>query len=193
MRSYHPSAGAVAIDGQDLRDVTRASLVAHVSVVPQAIGVFNASVLDNLRYARLDATLDECRAACCAVGLHDKIDGSFANGYHEVVGERGSKLSGGELQRLAIARVLLRDARVVLLDEATSNLDAETEAGIQEHLCRWGAGRTVVIVAHRLASIAHADAILAVRDGRIVEHGTREELLARKGYFYELWEKQRLG
>ncbi|MCJ1393920.1 hypothetical protein MMC18_006796 [Xylographa bjoerkii] len=193
MRSYDTTSGSITIDGQDIKDIKKATLLQHISIVPQSIGVFNTSILENLRYAKLDATLEECEEVCRAVGLHEKITSSFDKGYDEVIGEKGGKLSGGELQRLAIARVLLRDSKIVLFDEAMSSLDAETEYKIQEYLRKWCVGRTVIIVAHRLITISHADVILAVKDGRIVERGSQEELLAKKGYFYELWDKQKLG
>ncbi|KAK4187464.1 heavy metal tolerance protein [Podospora australis] len=191
-RAYDVRTGSIKIDGQDLRDVKLGSLREHISVVPQNIGVFNASVMDNLRYANPEATKEQIEEACEAAALHKRILG-FPNGYDEKVGEKGVKLSGGELQRLAIARALLRPAQIVLFDEATSNLDAETEARIQEYLRKWYVGRTVVVVAHRLATIANADLILSFKNGQIVEAGRAEELLAKKGYFHLLWEKQRLA
>ncbi|KAK3940026.1 heavy metal tolerance protein [Diplogelasinospora grovesii] len=190
-RAYDVTKGSIKIDGQDVRDVRLASLREHISIVPQNIGVFNTTVLENLRYANLEATREQIEQACKAAALHKRIV-AFPNGYDEVVGEKGSKLSGGELQRLAIARALLRKAQIVLFDEATSNLDAETEASIQDYLRNWYNGRTVVVVAHRLATIATADMILAVKDGQIVEAGRHEDLLAKQGYFYQLWNKQRL-
>ncbi|CAI4214346.1 unnamed protein product [Parascedosporium putredinis] len=189
MRAYDPSSGRILIDGQDISLVRKQSLMDHIGIVPQSIGVFNTTILENLRYGKPDATLEECQEACRAVCLHDKI-ASFELGYEEVVGERGSKLSGGELQRLATARLLLRDPKIALFDEAMSSLDSGTEAKIQEYLQTWSAGRTVVMVAHRLVTIVHADLILAVKNGQIVERGTHEELLAKGGYYYELWYKQ---
>lgn len=191
IRSYD-AAGSITVDGQDIKSIRKESLIQHIGIVPQNVGVFNTSVLGNLRYAKPSATLEECQEACRTVSLHEKIT-SFKHGYDEIVGEGGSKLSGGELQRLAIARVLLRDPEIVLLDEASSNLDSETETQIQEHLRKWAMNRTVVIVAHRLASVAHADLILAVKDGHVVEQGSHKELLEKKGYFWELWEKQKLA
>ena len=190
MRSYDTTSGSVIIDGQDIKDVRKVTYLEHVSIVPQNVGVFNVSILENLRYAKFDVTLEGCKEVMRAVGLHEKITDSFEKGYAEVVGEKGVKLSGGELQRLAIARVLLRESKLVLFDEAMSSLDSETESKIQEYLRKWCVGRTVIIVAHRLATIAHADRILAFKDGHIVERGTYKELLAKKGYFYELWDKQ---
>ena len=192
-RSYDPTFGKISINSQNIQDVRKATLLQHIAIVPQDIGVFSTTVLENLRYGKFDATLAECEEACRAVGLHDKISKSFDKGYQEELGERGRTLSGGELQRLAIARALVRGSNIVLLDEAMSSLDAETEAGVQEYLRKWTIGRTVIIVSHRLATITHADMILAVKNGNIVERGTHAELLAKKGYFYELWLKQKLA
>jgi ABC-type multidrug transport system fused ATPase/permease subunit len=192
IRSYDTTSGRILIDGQDIRELDRQSLIQHITMVPQKIDVFNVSVLENLRYAKLDATMEECQEVCQAVGLHEKIINSFEKGYEECIGEDGVKLSGGELQRLAIARALLKDAKIVLLDEATSNLDSETELKIQEYLKKWAVNRTVIIVAHRLASISHAHLIVAIKDGRIVESGEYKKLLTNKGYFYDLWNMQQL-
>lgn len=191
-RTYDVKSGTIRIDGQDLRDVNQELLREQMSIVPQLIGVFNASILENLRYANLEATREQIEQACEAAALHKKIM-SFPDGYDQVVGERGVKLSGGERQRLAIARALLRRGRIVLLDEATSDLDAETESRIQDYLREWYVGRTVIVVAHRLATIAKADLIISVRDGQVVEAGRHDELLQKKGYFYTLWNKQRLA
>ena len=193
LRGYETTSGKISIDGQDIKDIRKESLIRNISTVPQKIGAFNASITENLRYAKPDATLEECEEVCKAVGLHEKIVDTFDEGYEEKIGENGGKLSGGELQRLAIARILLRDAKIVLLDEATSSLDSETEFNIQEHLRKWAVGRTVIIVAHRLATISRADLVLAVKDGRVVEQGSHAELLAQKGYFKELWDMQQLG
>lgn len=194
-RLHDVDAGSIRIDGQDIRDVRLGSLMQHVSIVPQIISVFNDTVASNLKYGNLTATQADCEAACEAAALHKKIVGGFQKQYEEVVGESGTRMSGGELQRLAIARVLVRhDAsnKIVLFDEAMSSLDSETEWDIQRRLREFGKGRTVVIIAHRLATVAHADLILAVKDGVIVESGGQEELLAKKGYYYRLWDKQRL-
>ncbi|KAK3320189.1 P-loop containing nucleoside triphosphate hydrolase protein [Cercophora scortea] len=191
-RAYDVTDGAIRVDGQDLRSVRLSSFREHLSLVPQSIGVFNMSILENLRYANLNASSEQIEDACRAAALHDKIM-KFQDGYAQVVGEKGVKLSGGELQRLAIARALLREARIVLFDEATSNLDAETEERIQDYLRKWYAGRTVVVVAHRLATVANADLIISFKDGQVVEAGRHDELLAKRGYFYQLWNKQRLA
>jgi ABC-type transport system involved in Fe-S cluster assembly fused permease/ATPase subunit len=191
-RAYDVSSGSIKVDDQDVRDVRLESLLEQISIVPQTIGVFNTSILTNLKYSKLDATRKDCEEACHGAALHKKIS-LLPKGYDEAVGTRGMKLSGGELQRFAIARVLLRDSKIVLFDEAMSSLDSETESRIQSHLRKWCAGRTVIIIAHRLATISHTDLILAVKDGRIVEAGRQTELLAKKGYYYELWDKQRLA
>lgn len=190
-RSYDVSSGSVRVDGQDVRGLRLASFMKHVAVVPQIIGVFNGTIEDNVKYGRLSATREDVERACETAALHKKIL-SFKDGYHEKVGEKGTKLSGGEMQRLAIARVLLRDARIVLFDEAMSSLDSETEWTIQARLREFCREKTVIIISHRLATVAHADLILAVKNGVIVERGGQEELLARKGYYYSLWNKQRL-
>lgn len=194
-RKYDVSAGSIRIDGQDIRHVQLTSLLRHITVVPQTIDVFSDTVRANLQYGNLAATQHECEAACEAAALHKKIVTAFPAQYNEKIGKFGTKLSGGELQRLAIARAMLRhDAKIVLLDEAMSSLDSETEWTIQQRIRDFYKGRTVVIITHRLATAAHADLILAVKDGRIVESGTQAELLAKKekGYFYSLWTKQRL-
>jgi ABC-type transport system involved in Fe-S cluster assembly fused permease/ATPase subunit len=189
-RHYDVAHGAIRIDGQDLRSVTLDSLRDTFGMVPQDPSLFNVSIRDNIRYARLDATDDDIHAACRAAAIHDKIL-SFPDGYDATVGERGVKLSGGELQRLAIARAILRRPRIVLLDEATSMIDAETEAVIQRAFRNLSRDRTTFIVAHRLSTIQHADLILVVRDGRIVERGTHEELFRRRGGMYmALWSNQ---
>ncbi|TLD25263.1 hypothetical protein PspLS_05600 [Pyricularia sp. CBS 133598] len=192
-RTHDATSGSVLIDGQDVRAVRRASLLDRIAVVPQLAGVLGATVLDNVRYGRPLASEEQVEAACKAAHLHHKITTAFSDGYAEKVGSRGStQLSGGEAQRLAIARALVRDARIVVFDEAMSSLDSETEWKIQTHLREWCRGRTVVIVAHRLATVAQADLILAIKDGKIVESGTQAELLAKEGYYHNLWTKQKL-
>ncbi|ROV88471.1 hypothetical protein VMCG_10454 [Cytospora schulzeri] len=191
-RTYDATEGCIRVDGQDIREVRLASLMKHICIVPQIIGVFNATLLENLKYGNLEAIQEECEAACETAAFHNKIK-NFTAGYEERVGEKGTKLSGGELQRLAIARVLLRDSKIVLFDEAMSSLDSETEWKIQERLREWCVGKTVIIIAHRLATVAHADLILAVKGGVIVESGRQEDLLERRGYYFDLWDKQRLN
>ncbi|KAF7192396.1 Heavy metal tolerance protein [Pseudocercospora fuligena] len=188
-RYYDVAEGAIRIDGQDIREVTLDSMRDSFGMVPQDPSLFNVSIMENIRYARLDATDQEVHDACRAAAIHDKIM-SFPDGYKATVGERGVKLSGGELQRVAIARAILRRPKIVLLDEATSQIDAETEALIQEAFKRLTADRTTFIVAHRLSTIQHADLILVINDGQIVERGTHDELFRKKGKYVALWSKQ---
>lgn len=190
-RQYDVDHGSIRVDGQDIRHVQLGSLLRHIGIVPQIISVFNDTVRQNLKYGNFDATQEDCEAACEVAALHNKIKG-FPGQYGQKIGEQGTKLSGGELQRLAIARVVLRDSKIVLFDEAMSSLDSETEWKIQARLRELCADKTVVIIAHRLATLAHANLILAVKDGVIVESGRQEELLAKRGYYYSLWDKQRL-
>jgi ABC-type transport system involved in Fe-S cluster assembly fused permease/ATPase subunit len=188
-RYYDVTGGRILIDGQDIRDVKLDSLREIFGMVPQDPALFNTTIMDNVRYARLDATDDEVKDACRAAAIHDKIE-SFPDKYKSKVGERGVKLSGGELQRVSIARAILRQPKIVLLDEATSMVDAETEATIQHAFKRLAAGRTTFVIAHRLSTIQHADLILVVNDGEIIERGTHEELFRMKGKYVALWSKQ---
>jgi ABC-type transport system involved in Fe-S cluster assembly fused permease/ATPase subunit len=189
LRYYDVSNGGIRIDGQDIRNVTLASLREVFGIVPQDPSLFNISLLENIRYARVEATDEEVKQACRAAAIHDRII-SFPDGYQTKVGERGVKLSGGELQRVAIARAILRDPRIILLDEATSSVDTETEAAIQEAFRHLTKGRTTFVVAHRLSTIQHADLILVVHNGQIVERGTHEQLYALNGKYTGLWSKQ---
>ncbi|KAL8959364.1 MAG: hypothetical protein Q9193_003764 [Seirophora villosa] len=188
-RFYDVTAGTLSIDGQDVRDVTLESLRSHIGVVPQDPSMFNDTVMNNVRYSRLDATDEEVMQACKAAAVHDKIL-SFTDGYSSTVGEKGVKLSGGELQRLAIARAILKDPDIILLDEATSSVDTDTESRIQSALFELTKGRTTITVAHRLSTVVDADIILVIKDGTIVEQGPPKELLAAKGNYYDLWCKQ---
>jgi ABC-type multidrug transport system fused ATPase/permease subunit len=188
-RFYDATAGSITIDGQDVRDVTVRSLREAMGMVPQDATLFNVSIMENVRYARLDATDDEVHDACKAAAIHDKIV-SFPDGYATTVGERGVKLSGGELQRVSIARVLLKRPKIVLLDEATSAVDSKTEGEIQEAFRSLSKGRTTFVIAHRLSTIMDADQILVVDKGKVVERGTHEELLQKKGRYHMLWETQ---
>jgi ATP-binding cassette subfamily B protein len=188
-RLYDPTGGRVRIDGHDLRDVTLGSLAAQVGMVTQETHLFHDTIRTNLLYARLDAAPAEVEAAARAANIHDFILG-LPDGYDTVVGERGYRLSGGEKQRLALARVILKDPRILVLDEATSHLDSESEALIQDALKRVMAGRTSIVIAHRLSTILAADLILTMDRGRIVEQGTHAELLRLGGLYASLYETQ---
>jgi ATP-binding cassette, subfamily B, bacterial len=185
-RIYDVTGGAVRIDGGDVRDLTLDSLHGAVGVVTQDPHMFHDSVGNNLRYARPGATQDEVEAACRAAQIHDVI-ARMPDGYDTVVGERGYRLSGGEKQRVAIARMLLKDPAIVILDEATSNLDTENEALVQEALGVALAGRTSFVIAHRLSTIVSADQILVLDNGRIVERGRHADLVATDGLYAELY------
>ena len=186
-RLYDVTAGAVKIDGWDVRDLTQRSLREAIGVVAQDPHLFHESVGSNLRYARPDATIAEMEAACRSAQIHDVI-AALPEGYDTVVGERGYRLSGGEKQRVAIARMLLKDPCVVILDEATSHLDSENEAQVQAALDKALEGRTSIVIAHRLSTVRQADLIVVVDDGRIVERGRHDELLAAGGLYAELYQ-----
>lgn len=189
-RFYDVTGGAVLIDGQDVRDVTQHSLHQAIGVVPQDTVLFNDTIYYNIAYGREFATRDEIIIAAKDAQIHDFIV-SLPDGYDTRVGERGLKLSGGEKQRVGIARTLLKDPPILLLDEATSALDSETEYEIQEALERAGQGRTVIMIAHRLSTVSNADVILVLEKGVVVEAGTHQELLERNGRYLDLWTLQR--
>jgi ATP-binding cassette subfamily B protein len=188
-RLYDPTEGRITLDGHDLRDVSQESLAQQIGMVTQETYLFHDTVRANLIYAHPDATQPELEAACRAANIHDFIAG-LPDGYDTVVGERGYRLSGGEKQRLAIARVLLKDPCLLILDEATSHLDSQSEALIQAALEPLLEGRTSVVIAHRLSTILAADQILVLDEGRLVEQGTHAELLARGGLYAHLYETQ---
>lgn len=188
-RLYDPSEGRILIDGHDLRHVTLDSLSAQIGMVTQETYLFHDTIRTNLLYARLDATQAELEGAARAANIHDFIMG-LPEGYNTIVGERGYRLSGGEKQRIALARVILKDPRILILDEATSHLDSESELLIQEALKRVMAGRTSIVIAHRLSTILAADLILVLDRGKIVERGSHEELLAMGGLYATLYETQ---
>jgi ABC-type transport system involved in Fe-S cluster assembly fused permease/ATPase subunit len=189
MRLIDPKAGRVTLDGLDLRQIKQAELRGAIALVPQDVALFNDSLYANIAFARPSAGTDEVRAAAEAAELGPFID-SLPNGMSTMVGERGLKLSGGERQRVGIARALLANPRLLVLDEATSALDGPTEAAIQDTLRKVRAGRTTLVVAHRLSTIVDADQIVVLRRGRVVERGTHAELLAKKGEYAALWKRQ---
>ncbi|EHI45809.1 phosphonate C-P lyase system protein PhnK, partial [Rhodococcus opacus PD630] len=188
-RLYEVDSGAVRVDGYDVRDLTMSSLAEAVGMVTQDPYLFHASIADNLRYAKPDATDAELQTAAAAANIHDRILG-FDDGYDTLVGERGFRLSGGEKQRLAIARVLLKNPRVLILDEATSALDTVSERLVQRALGEVMRGRTTLAIAHRLSTIQHADVIFVIDEGTLIERGTHTELLARQGLYARLHAEQ---
>jgi ATP-binding cassette subfamily B protein len=188
-RLYDVNGGTVRIDGLDVRDVTLGSLADSIGVVTQETYLFHDTIAANLKYARPDATDEEMRRACQAANISEFIE-SLADGYDTVVGERGYRLSGGEKQRIAIARVILKDPSILVLDEATSHLDTRSEALIQDALERLMEGRTSVVIAHRLSTVKAADNILVIDEGRLAESGTHEELLEQGGLYATLHDTQ---
>jgi ATP-binding cassette subfamily B protein len=189
MRLYDPTQGAVLVDGEDVRDVTQASLRAHMAVVTQETFLFHTTVLENLRYGSPLATRAQVESAARRAQIHDLI-ASLPEGYNTIVGERGYRFSAGERQRLAIARAILKDPRILILDEATSALDSVSERAVQDALKPLLHGRTSLIIAHRLSTVRHADQIVVLNHGRIVERGTHDDLLARRGLYARLWRSQ---
>ena len=188
-RFYDVTGGAITIDGQDLRHVTQSSLHGAIGVVPQDTVLFNDTIRYNIAYGRYGASEEEIIAAARAAKIHDFIL-TLPEGYDTVVGERGMKLSGGEKQRVGIARTILKNPPILILDEATSALDSQTERGIQESLTEMGQGRSVITIAHRLSTIADADQILVMEAGHIVERGRHEALVAQGGRYAAMWARQ---
>lgn len=185
MRLYDATSGQVLIDGTDVRDISQNSLRSQVGVVLQETYLFSGTVLDNIRYAKPDATFEEIVNAAKTANCHDFIT-RMPDGYNTVVGERGYNLSGGERQRIAIARAILHDPKILILDEATASLDTQTEKQIQDALDRLIKGRTTIAIAHRLSTLANADRLIVLKKGRVAEIGTHTELLQSKGVYYEL-------
>ncbi len=192
LRVFDPQSGQIIIDGVDIRDMTQEALHAQISLIPQDPSLFHRTLMENIRYGRLDATDEEVIKAARKAHAHDFI-AQIKEGYHSLVGERGVKLSGGQRQRIAIARVILKDAPILILDEATSSLDSITEKAIQDTLDLVMNEKTVIVVAHRLSTIAHLDRILVFDQGRVIEDGTHSQLLASGGAYYKLWKMQAGG
>jgi ABC-type transport system involved in Fe-S cluster assembly fused permease/ATPase subunit len=188
-RFYDATGGRIVLDGQPIEEVTQASLRAAIGVVPQDTVLFNDTIRYNIAYGRPDATEEEIIHAAKLAQVHDFVS-RLPEGYRTMVGERGLKLSGGEKQRVAIARTILKDPRILVLDEATSALDTRTEQEIQAALRQISADRTTLVIAHRLSTVVEADEIIVLQDGRIVERGNHGELTARDGLYAEMWRRQ---
>ncbi|MCZ6601776.1 MAG: ATP-binding cassette domain-containing protein, partial [Planctomycetota bacterium] len=192
LRFYDPARGSVEIDGIDLRKIQRASLLRHLAVVSQDPFLFNSSIRDNILYGKRKATDEEVESAARAANIHDLII-SLPEGYETVVGERGTSLSGGERQRVTIARAILRDADILILDEATSSLDSRSEREVQAALDTLMKDRTTLVIAHRLSTIVGANRIVVLEEGQVVESGTHEDLLGKRGVYHHLFEIQKKG
>jgi len=188
-RFYEPHSGRIVIDGEDIRNITLQSLRDHFSIVLQEPLLFSGSIAENIRYGRLEATHDEIIEAAEAANAHDFIM-RLPRKYETVLGERGAKLSGGERQRIAVARAFLRNSPILILDEPTSSIDTKTESVILDALERLMDGRTTFMIAHRLSTVRHADLLLVLQDGRIVEYGNHDELVARQGVYHQLYDLQ---
>lgn len=192
LRLYDPQQGSILIDGQDIRDVTQQSLHEQISLIPQDPGLFHRTLLENIRYGCPGADRDDIELAARRADAHDFIQ-QMPRQYESLVGERGVKLSGGQRQRISIARVIVKDAPILIMDEATSSLDSVTEQAIQNSLDTLMENKTVIVVAHRLSTIAHLDRILVFNRGRIIEDGSHTDLLAANGAYAQLWNRQANG
>ncbi|NIM70406.1 MAG: ATP-binding cassette domain-containing protein, partial [Xanthomonadales bacterium] len=188
-RFYDVDSGSVAIDGVDVRRIKRSSLLEQIAIVGQHPFLFNRTIAENIRYGDPDATDEQVRAAARAANIDDFV-ASLPEGYQTMVGERGDRLSGGQRQCITIARAILKDAPVLILDEATSNLDAQSELLVRTALANLMAGRTTFVIAHRLSTVRGADRIVVLKDGQILEEGTHEELLERGGEYERLYRLQ---
>jgi ATP-binding cassette subfamily B protein len=188
-RFYDVDKGAILIDGQDIRDVTQSSLRSAIGIVPQDTVLFNDTIAYNIAYGRPNASQQDIIAAARAACIHDFIE-TLPDGYNTMVGERGLKLSGGEKQRVAIARTVLKNPAILVFDEATSALDSHAEQAIQAQLKDIARDRTTLVIAHRLSTIADATQILVMSQGRVVERGSHAELLAKQGLYADMWERQ---
>ena len=191
-RFYDVTDGSIFIDGQDIRDVTKTSLRENIGIVQQDVFIFAETILENIRYGRPGATYDEVVEAAKRAEIYDDIM-EMPDQFNTYVGERGTKLSGGQKQRLSIARIFLKDPKILILDEATSALDTVTEQRIQSSFDQLAEGRTSLVIAHRLATVKNADRIIVIEDGRITESGTHEELLAAGGEYSKLYNTQKLS
>jgi ATP-binding cassette subfamily B protein len=188
-RFYDPTSGRILIDHQDIADVKQKSLRSAIGIVPQDTVLFNDTIGYNIGYGRGDASEDDIEKAAKGAAI-DRFIAALPQGYESMVGERGLKLSGGEKQRVAIARTLLKDPPILVLDEATSALDSRTEQAIQETLDRVARSRTTIMIAHRLSTIVNADQIVVLDNGRVAERGTHDELLEANGLYADLWQRQ---
>jgi ABC-type transport system involved in Fe-S cluster assembly fused permease/ATPase subunit len=191
LRLYDVTGGSILVDGQDIRHVKQESLREAIGIVPQDPTFYNDTIVDILRYARPNVTVEEMQDVCKRAAIHDQIL-RLPQGYHSKVGERGVKLSGGEKQRLAIAQILLKDPKIIVLDEATSSVDNITESEIQDSFSRICKGRTTFVIAHRLSTVKNVDQIYVLDQGEIVEHGTHEELLRMRGKYHKLWTRKEM-
>jgi ATP-binding cassette subfamily B protein len=185
MKLRDPIGGIIEIGGSDIADMAHDALRRQIAIVPQDVSLLHRTIFENIAYGKEDTTIEEVIAAAKKAKIHDEI-ALLTNGYHTVVGERGIKLSGGQRQRVAIARALLIDAKIIILDEATSSLDAITETHVQDILQNHLEGRTVIIIAHRLATVRHCDRIIVLNDGKITEDGPHEALMQNDGTYSEL-------